>query len=191
MQFQRRFKAAIQQGEVTCSFRKWRRPQVKIGGQYNIHGFGAIEVTDVRSVKAGRARLADIKRSGFQTRAELLSTLKAQANDTLFLIELRYLSETPVKQPSKNALAPQELCELLAKLKKMDTRSQSGPWAIATIKLIDRHPARRAPDLAAMLSWETQPFKVNVRKLKALGLTESLEVGYRLSVRGVQLLGSL
>lgn len=191
MQFQRRFKAAIQQGEVTCSFRKWRRPQVKIGGQYNIHGFGAIEVTDVQTVKAGRAHVADIKRSGFETRAELLRTLKADAEDTLFLIELRYLGEMPVKQPSKKALAPQELSELLAKLEKTDTRSRRGPWAIATIKLIDRHPGRRAPDLAAMLSWETQPFKANVRKLKALGLAESLEVGYRLSVRGAQLLGSL
>jgi len=32
------------------------------------------------------------------------------------------------------------------------------------------------------------PFKANVRKLKALGLTESLEVGYRLSPRGEALL---
>ena len=31
---------------------------------------------------------------------------------------------------------------------------------------------------------DTQPFKRDVRKLKALGLTESLEVGYRLSPRG-------
>ncbi len=31
---------------------------------------------------------------------------------------------------------------------------------------------------------ETAWFKTNVRKLKALGLTESLEVGYRLSPRG-------
>ena len=35
------------------------------------------------------------------------------------------------------------------------------------------------------------PFKLNVRKLKALGLTESLEVGYRLSPRGKSLLHRL
>jgi hypothetical protein len=34
-------------------------------------------------------------------------------------------------------------------------------------------------------------FKLNVRKLKALGLTESLEVGYRLSRRGAALLDEL
>lgn len=33
-------------------------------------------------------------------------------------------------------------------------------------------------------SMATQPFKARVRRLKELGLTESLEVGYRLSPRG-------
>jgi hypothetical protein len=42
----------------------------------------------------------------------------------------------------------------------------------------------RAPDLAAGLGRETLPFKADVRKLKELGLTESLLVGYRLSPRG-------
>ena len=88
MQFQRPFKVAIQRGEVTCSFRKWRRPQVKKGGQYNIHGYGAVEVTDVRAVKASRAKLADIQRSGFATRSKLLRYLKAEPKDTLFQVEL-------------------------------------------------------------------------------------------------------
>ena len=35
---------------------------------------------------------------------------------------------------------------------------------------------------------ERHPFKTDVRKLKELGLTESLEVGYRLSPRGRALL---
>jgi hypothetical protein len=37
---------------------------------------------------------------------------------------------------------------------------------------------------------ERLPFKANVRKLKALGLTESLDVGYRLSPRGEALLAA-
>ena len=44
--------------------------------------------------------------------------------------------------------------------------------------------AVRAADLAASLGRDTAPFKLDVRKLKALGLTISLEVGYRLSARG-------
>ena len=50
--------------------------------------------------------------------------------------------------------------------------------------MIRDRPAVRAPDLAASFGRETLPFKRDVRKLKELGLTESLEVGYRLSPRG-------
>jgi hypothetical protein len=39
-------------------------------------------------------------------------------------------------------------------------------------------------DLAASLGRERAPFKLDVRMLKALGLTLSLEVGYRISPRG-------
>ncbi len=52
------------------------------------------------------------------------------------------------------------------------------------LELIAAHPARRAPDLAAIRGMATQPFKADVRKLKELSLTESLEVGYRISPRG-------
>ncbi len=52
------------------------------------------------------------------------------------------------------------------------------------LSLIAERPAVRAPDLAASLGLETLVFKRDVRKLKALGLTESLKVGYRISPRG-------
>ena len=42
----------------------------------------------------------------------------------------------------------------------------------------------RAPDLAARVGRETADFKKDVRKLKELGLTESLAIGYLLSPRG-------
>jgi hypothetical protein len=44
--------------------------------------------------------------------------------------------------------------------------------------------------LAASLGRETAPFKADVRKLKELGLTESLLVGYRLSPHGRAYLSS-
>ncbi len=50
--------------------------------------------------------------------------------------------------------------------------------------LIARNPGVRAGDLAPQAGQETLDFKRNVRKLKNLGLTISLEVGYRLSPRG-------
>jgi hypothetical protein len=52
------------------------------------------------------------------------------------------------------------------------------------LDLIASRPGVRAPDLAASMARETLPFKRDVRKLKELGLTVSLKIGYRLSPRG-------
>jgi hypothetical protein len=46
------------------------------------------------------------------------------------------------------------------------------------------HPGSRAQGLAEHLNREKLRFKADVRRLKALGLTESLETGYRLFPRG-------
>jgi hypothetical protein len=54
--------------------------------------------------------------------------------------------------------------------------------------LIGERPEVRAGDLADALGREKPAFKLDVRKLKALGLTESLPVGYRLAPRGRALL---
>jgi hypothetical protein len=51
--------------------------------------------------------------------------------------------------------------------------------------------ATLAATLAEELGQEKLVFKRNVRKLKELGLTESLEIGYRLSARGRALLKRL
>jgi predicted transcriptional regulator len=53
-----------------------------------------------------------------------------------------------------------------------------------TLKLIEQHPGLVARELCKLAGRERDPFKEDVRKLKALGLTESLEIGYRLSPRG-------
>jgi hypothetical protein len=58
------------------------------------------------------------------------------------------------------------------------------PWAMEYLRAIDRHPAVLAATLAEQHGMEKRPFKQRVRRLKELGLTESLEVGYRLSPRG-------
>ena len=72
----------------------------------------------------------------------------------------------------------------MQRLDRLDRASSHGPWTRSTLALIADHPARRAGDLAEMVGREMPPFKLDVRKLKALGLTESLDVGYRLSPRG-------
>jgi hypothetical protein len=57
------------------------------------------------------------------------------------------------------------------------------------LRLVADRPGVRAPDLAASLGRETLPFKRDVRRLKELGLTRSLAVGYQISPRGRAYLG--
>ena len=59
-----------------------------------------------------------------------------------------------------------------------------GEWTYEYLQAIADHPGLRAPDLAESFGRETAPFKRDVRKLKELGLTISLEIGYELSPRG-------
>ena len=70
-------------------------------------------------------------------------------------------------------VAEDALRDLLVRLRNMDTRSRKGPWTGATLALIDANPRVAASRLAPQLGLETAPFKSNVRKLKALGLTLS------------------
>ena len=84
-----------------------------------------------------------------------------------------------------------ELAAIERRLARLDGASRHGPWTMTVLRLIRDRPAVRAGDLAPVLGQDTQPFKRDVRKLKELGLTESLEVGYRLSPRGRSVLERL
>jgi hypothetical protein len=86
------------------------------------------------------------------------------------------------------SLTADELSTVQQTLARMD---RSGAWTTPTLRLIHDKPGTRAADLAAEMGSETQPFKTRVRRLKELGLTESLEVGYRLSPRGEAVLNAL
>ena len=79
---------------------------------------------------------------------------------------------------------PEVIETIGARLGRLDTSSRHGPWTADALGMIETQPGRRAPDLARQAGRETLAFKADVRKLKEMGLTESLEVGYRLSPRG-------
>jgi hypothetical protein len=77
-----------------------------------------------------------------------------------------------------------ELDDLRRRLERLDRASAEGPWTRSTLEIIAANPAVRAGDLAPRLGQDLLAFKLNVRKLKNLGLTISLGTGYRLSPRG-------
>ena len=80
------------------------------------------------------------------------------------------------------------MTEIDRRLQRLDSLSKHGPWTRETLSLIAANPGVRAEDLAALVGREKMPFKLDVRKLKEMGLTESLLTGYRLSPRGESVL---
>ena len=101
---------------------------------------------------------------------------------------MHYLGKDPVKQPRRTTLSAAELDACLARLSRWDAEQA---WTQHTLQMIEDHPGRRAAELAPQVNFALPVFKRKVRQLKGLGLTESLEVGYRLSDRGRQVLRSL
>jgi hypothetical protein len=89
-------------------------------------------------------------------------------------------------------LSPDELAGIRRRLERIDAASTDGPWTQRVLEIIAERPATRSAALAKDLGEpDLVQFKARVRRLKALGLTESLAVGYRLSPRGEAVLRSL
>ena len=65
------------------------------------------------------------------------------------------------------------------------------PWTTRYLQLVAGQPGIVSRVLAPQVSADVPPFKRRVRQLKELGLTESLEAGYRLSPRGRAILECL
>jgi DNA-binding IclR family transcriptional regulator len=78
-----------------------------------------------------------------------------------------------------------------AVIERLTAIDRQETWSVRILELIARRPAVLAARLAATMDLETSRFKRRVRQLKELGLTESLEVGYRLSPRGEAVLARL
>jgi len=171
---------AIAAGSVTCAFRRWSSPRVRPGTMLRT-AVGVLEVVAVEKVAASRLTAADARRAGYPTLAALRAE-NARREGTLYRVTLRPAGPDPrIALREAADLSDDERAGLTARLARMD---RGTPWTGAVLALIAEHPGVRAPDLAARLGRETAPFKRDVRKLKELGLTESLEVGYRLSPRG-------
>ncbi len=77
-----------------------------------------------------------------------------------------------------------ERAQIDNQLLRWDAASRTGPWTTALLDTLAEMPGRRSADLADHLDIDQPRLKRRVRQLKGLGLTESLDTGYRLSPRG-------
>ncbi|MHB1329419.1 MAG: hypothetical protein ACYC2K_14570 [Gemmatimonadales bacterium] len=180
----------IQAGAITLAFRRWRRPTVRSGGTL-LTPVGQLTIGTVAEVAAAEISDSEAQQAGYADRSELLAELDRRAEGSIYRIEFTGRGPDPRIALREAAPTDGEIATLLAQLARLDARSASGPWTASVIDVIAAHPAIRAGNLARLVGMERDVFKTNVRKLKALGLTESLEIGYRLAPRGLAVKNAL
>jgi hypothetical protein len=162
----------IASGEVDLAFRRWRRATVKAGGTLRTP-VGVLAIDAVDPIEPEDITDADARRAGQAGRDEVLAKLRPEGT----LYRIRFHLEGPDPRVALRERADIDLAER----RRIEERY---PWARDMLELIADQPATLAADLAARVGREKLPFKRDVRKLKELGLTESLPTGYRLSPRG-------
>ena len=175
-------------GSITVAFRRWATPRVRAGTRLRTP-VGVVEVDAVTVVP--RITGADARRAGYPSVAALEADLNFTQPGRTYRVELHLAGPDPRIELRDRVPTPDELAAIVERLRRLDRASPAGPWTLAVLDRIAARPAVRAPDLAAAFGRETLPFKTDVRKLKELGLTESLPIGYRLSPRGTAVLAHL
>lgn len=174
---------AIADGTVTHAFRRWDQPRVKAGGRQRTP-VGMIAFDSVEAIERNEITDADAVAAGFADLDELLGFVDRRASGTIYRIRLRVAGSDPRVALRESLPDEAQLREIQRRLARLDRASKHGPWTHAVLRIIHDQPEVRAADLAPELGRERLPFKLDVRKLKELGLTESLPRGYRLSPRG-------
>lgn len=173
----------IRLGRVKVAYRRWRRPTVKTGGTL-ITSIGQLYIDAVEEVPLSVITEAAAKESGYPTRSALLTELDKRPG-VLYRIRFHLMGEDPRIALRENGEVPAaEMAKILQKLQGMDGRSPFGAWTKRTLGIIGQRPGERAGDLAEALHIDKEWLKSSVCKLKNLGLTESLKIGYQLSPRG-------
>jgi hypothetical protein len=180
----------IRTGEVTVLFRRWSRPGAKAGGSQMTQG-GVVGIESVEVVTEGEITELDAREAGYGTKENLLGHLNYR-DDPIYRLRVYWVGEDPrIALRDDDELSDAELSEVIAKLEKLDKNSKRGPWTKQFLEVIDAMPNTHSGLLANYLGLDIPSFKPWVRKLKALGLTESLHPGYRLSPRGGKVLEAL
>ena len=178
----------VADGSVTLAFRRWRRPDVRVGSEFTTVA-GVVRVEAVEVVDAATITDEDAHAAGWPDADRLRRQLDQAEAGSTYRIALSLAGPDPrVALREATDLGAGDVAAIDARLERLDRASSHGPWTMATLDVIRRRPRTRAPDLAAELGRERDPFKIDVRKLKNLGLTRSFEVGYEISPRGASYL---
>jgi hypothetical protein len=191
VQFEPRLRQGLHDGSITVAFRRWRRSQVVAGHRYRT-GQGMVEAEAVDVITPAEITPALAQAAGFPDVPAAVADLRGDPDLPLYCVRFRALKGPDPRDElaSTAALTDDEAASIAARLARMDAASKRGPWTAAVLAQIAARPAVSSVHLAEALDWERFDFKQHVRRLKALGLTISLDIGYRLSPRGAAYLAS-
>jgi hypothetical protein len=181
MLFRETFLEGLRKGKLSTAFRRWAQPRVKPGTRMRTP-IGVVEVLSAEPIMELEITSTDVKRAGYASRAELMQDLGSIADGQLYRIQLKYGGEDPRIQLRQNADLSNEDFEAIKE--KLKGYERQGAWTRKVLTLISKKEAVLAEKLATKMGMEKYAFKRRVRQLKELGLTESLDIGYRLSPRG-------
>jgi hypothetical protein len=180
----------LTEGRVNCTYRRWEVVRPNVGSRFTTSA-GVVEVTSITPTDEGQLTDQDAADAGFDSVAELVKWTSAKGRGDLYRIGIVVVgpdSRVALRRSAK--LAPADVSALSARLDRMD-RAADQPWTHSTLRQIQQLPGVVSTELAAEAGLERRAYKLRVRRLKALGLTESLERGYRLSPRGQAYLAAL
>jgi hypothetical protein len=173
----------IADGTITLVLRRWDAPRARAGGTQRTAA-GTIRIDHVAEHPARyRVTTAQARAAGFADARSAQAELDRRPARHTYLISVSYLA--PDERPDLAAddrLSADDVAAMDARLRRWDAATE--PWTRRYLELIAANEAVRAPDLAARMGLDVPRFKRRVRQLKGLGLTISLDVGYRLSPRG-------
>ncbi|WP_171182048.1 ASCH domain-containing protein [Ruegeria sp. HKCCD8929] len=178
----------IVSGEIDLAFRRWKRPTVKSGGQLRT-AVGELAIQDVSIVLMSSITNEDARRAGYESIQGLQAELSQRSGGDVFRISLRYQGDDRREQLRKDDdISDAECAEIVRRIKRIGKMAPVQDLSVTVLKWIEQWPERRAQDLADEIGLERPKLKNHVRKLKELGLTESMQTGYRLSARGRRVL---
>jgi hypothetical protein len=174
----------IANGSITLVLRRWDVPRAKPGGTQRTPA-GTIRIDAVTEFRGSyRVTAAQALAAGFPDAKSAQKALDRRPARHVYAIEVSFLA--PDERPELAAddqLGDDDVGAISTRLQRWDDAAES-PWTTQYLEMIAANEAVRAPDLAARVGLETPRFKRRVRQLKGLGLTISLDVGYRISPRG-------
>jgi len=191
MLFKQKYLALIAKGDVNTAFRKWKKPTIKTDGTLIIP-IGQLKMISVSPIDYEQISDQDIKAAGYNSRNELDRELSTKKEGGLYKITFKLLGEDPrIALREIDEISEEEFTKIENKLARLDSGGAVKNWTLKVLRSIRDHPERRAADLAIDLDYDKLWLKPSIRKLKGMGLTISLPVGYKLSPRGEEVLKRL